>query len=333
MSGSKPDLDLKPDNGHPARSGIIPEELLKLRAYISAPYSVDTSVLRRALEDRRITPYELDELDPDGRSMTELLEDSLKQTDLVVAILAGGDSNNHILFELGFATAMKKRILAIVPPEGMEPINKIPFLLTGTQFLHARHDHEATVNRWLDYILKAPQGHASMTREPIRRTKPLGILADELLDRVRGVMVGPEGTSRELAFEEIIRTAIEASGIDNLYYSPKVVSESARADMAIWSDDFEPWLSNPVAVEVKGPLQRQAELAEAALQLTDVLGRTRDGWGLLIYQGEVLEPEAPWHSAPRVLFAPIEKFLELLRDRSLGDVLRRMRYSRVHGKG
>src|SRR5438046_2281272 len=117
MSRLQPSLGRGYEQGQTIPEDVVPQRTSPRKALISAPLTVDTSVLRRAMEERGITPLELDEVDAQGRSIPELLEDSLQRADFVVVVIGGGKANENVLFELGFAMALKKRILALVSPD------------------------------------------------------------------------------------------------------------------------------------------------------------------------------------------------------------------------
>jgi hypothetical protein len=275
------------------------------------------------MEERGIVPFELDEVAAGGRSIPELLEDCLKRADFVVAVVGGGKAKDNVLFELGFAMALKKRILAIVSPEADLP-------LSGILSLRTLPDNREAVEFGLDQILKAPEPRRHPRRKGIRKTKPLGPLADQLLDRIRASNE-PLG---EQDLEQILREVIQGSGIDSAYYaSERMVTPLAGADMAIWSDDFEPWVGNPLLIEMKSHPRSPSELQSALGELTKVLDNTHSEWGLLIYQGADFEPSKETFGDPRVFVLTIESLIESLRDSSLGDFLHRMRNLRVHGRG
>jgi hypothetical protein len=260
------------------------------KAFLSAPPTVDTSVLRRAMEERGIVPFELDEVAAGGRSIPELLEDCLKRADFVVAVVGGGKAADNVLFELGFATALKKRILAIVSPDADLP-------LSGILSLRTRPDNQEAVEFGLDQILKAPEPRRHPRRKGIQKTKPLGALADKLLDRIRNSKEALRGQD----LEELVRELIQGSGIDSSYYASEgKVPTAAGADIAVWSDDFEPWLGNPLLIELESNPRSQSELNSAIGELAKTLDNTHTEWGLLIYQGADFEPgeEAPPDPSP-----------------------------------
>jgi hypothetical protein len=323
MSQSRSNLEEIFEPGHAAQAGLIPEPPPVRRAFISAPASVDTGVIRQALESRGFAPYELDDVDTVGVSMPDLLEDCLKRADLVIAVLGGGKLGDNVLFELGYAAALKKRILALVPRDEELPISEIPYL-------RAQADNREAIDFGIDQILNAPRPRGETPRDEIQKTKPIGPLADELLSRVRGA----GALSRE-DLEEVIRAAIAASG-GAIISSSSVWSQSgdqAHLDLAIWSDDFEPWIGNPLMIGVDSALRDRLALKVALDQLTRSLDDTHTGWGLLIYRGPdfPLDDEVALH--PRVFVLKLEQFLDKLRETGLGDLLRGLRKLRVHGRG
>jgi hypothetical protein len=323
MSKFQPSLEEGSERGQMVQAEVIPRRPPNRKAFLSAPPTVDTSVLRRAMEERGIVPFELDEVAAGGRSIPELLEDCLKRADFVVVVVGDGKAKDNVLFELGFAMALKKRILAIVSPDADPP-------LSGILYLRTLPDNREAVEFGLDQILKAPKPRRHPRRKGIRKTKPLGPLADKLLDRIRG----SEEPLGKQDLEQILREVIEESGIDSAYYaSERMVTPISRADMAIWSDDFEPWVGNPLPIKLKSHPRSRSELQSALDELTQILDNTHSEWGLLIYQGADFEPSEQALGDPRVFVLTIERLLESLRDTSLGDFLHRMRNLRVHGRG
>ena len=119
MTKPRPDLAEMFERGQMEAVGVIQPLPPTRRAFHRGTLrSVDTSVIRHALESSRgIAPYEIDDLATAGVSIPEILEDCITCADLVVAVIGGGKAKENVLFELGFATALNNRILALVPPE------------------------------------------------------------------------------------------------------------------------------------------------------------------------------------------------------------------------
>jgi hypothetical protein len=322
MSNSRPTVDETFEQCQVVAAGAIPEPSPNLQAFISAPTSVDTSVIRQALERRGITPYEIDDLVEAGASITKLLDDCLDRADLVVAVLGGGKAKDNVLFELGYAMALKKRILALVQPGEEPPLSEIPYL-------RAAADNREAIEFGLDQILNAPWPGRKTPKDQVRKTRPIGDRADGLLHTLKAVL----GHPNEQALTEIVKEALCASGVESTSYSSEIMADNGRADFAIWSDDFEPWVGNPLVVEVRSRLARAADLDRSLDQLTTKLQNTHTAWGLLLFGVADFRIGAKAALHPRVFAMSIDEFLRSLKDTSLGEFLSHLRNLRVHGKG
>jgi hypothetical protein len=292
-----------------------------LQAFIAAPPATDTSVLREELDRRGIYAYELDEVASAGMSQTELIDESIRRADLVVVVL-GGEGRENVLVELGFALALKKRVLALVPPDSELPVEPVPYLRT-------RPDNREAIAFGLTQLLAAPGPSRPGKNDALLKTKPLGPIADELLRKWQVAGAQPD----EQKLEEIVHDALTASGIAVMSRSLTRGSDS-RADIAIWSDDFEPWVGNPFLIEVRTRIAGRGDLERVLGQISVLMEKTRTPWGLLLYCCEedgATAMETPRH--PRLFTLTIGQFLERLRETSLRNLLREMRNRRIHGKG
>ncbi len=290
----------------------------KKRALITAPASTDTSVIRQLLERQDFAPFTADELDMPGQSLSEILQTALGKAEIVVAILNGSAQSSNVFFELGFAQAMKKRVLLIVDAEEVMPM----VVASGLPYFRAQPNNSEAIQYVLAQFLGAsPHGRPS-PKAPMARTKPLGSRVDELLARLR--------ERNELAsgrgLDQIVIEALRQSGVSTV----SAVEAASRTDIAVWSDDLEPWVNNPFLIEVPFRLRTKAEAEEAIQSLAELMACRRVLWGLLIYQqaGFVIAKPSP---SARVLTLPAEEFLESLRESSFGDIIRRLRNERVHG--
>ncbi|MCI0461056.1 MAG: hypothetical protein L0Z62_29255 [Gemmataceae bacterium] len=319
MSKHKVSLEAIGERSQSEAARLLPNEENPRRAFIAAPASVDTSVLREALQRRGIVPYEMDEVDAPGLGLLDLLDDCVKKADLVVTVLGQGIKDNALV-ELGYALASKKRVLAIVPPGEDPPLPAVPYLRTLPT-------NREAIEFGLDRILSVPPGWRPAKKEPALRTKPLGSHADALLRQLHAAT-----PPREQDLEHVVQEALSASGITARNYSAEPTTEDGWADFAIWSDDFEPWVGNPLLIEVRAQLRGPTEREAALAQLTSLLDRTHTGWALLLHGGQEFGPQVEAAPHPRVFVLTIEQFLESLREQSLGELLRRMRNRRVHGK-
>lgn len=282
---------------------------------VSAPASVDISELRRMLESRGFTPVTLEETVEHGRTATEVLDDCIDRAEWVLFVLPHHGAKSNVFIELGYALAKRKRVLAIVPPDERPPLEDIPYLRTAL-------DNREAIGFRLDQMLSAPKVKGKPRKDSVKKTKPLGHVADDLLERVRADRA--HITEREAV--AILHTAIQESGVSAL--SSELTHADKGADLAVWSDDLEPLIENPVVIEVKRQLHG-GQYEQAVKQLSGYLDTSRAQVGLLIYVfGNI--PIDVGHD-PRIYVFSLEDFLSELKTAGFADLLFRMRNRRVHG--
>jgi hypothetical protein len=299
----------------PDGSYIRPE---KGSVFISAPASVDTSKLRETLEDRGFDPFTLEDTEAGGRSISELIDESIDRADLVLVVVPRrGTRNPNVFIELGYALAKKKRILALIPPDEESPLGDVPYLRTEL-------DNREAIGIGLDQVLAAPKGKGKSRRDGVNKTKPLGAAADRLLEQVRA----NRGQITETEFMGVVRRAIEESGVSTVVSEP--TASDRGVDLAVWSDDLEPLIKNPVVIELKSRLQGKEHFEQALAQLARALDMTHTQLGLLIYAASDGPTDEEAVHDPRILVFSLEDFLCLLKENGFGDLLRRARNVRAH---
>jgi hypothetical protein len=119
--------------------------------FVSAPAGIPLEVLRESLlahDMRPLIPRELSA----GTDWATELQRELAQADLVIGILPTGQQSGWVLFELGQAWALGRRILVIAPP-GSEPI---PSTLQRLLVLRVTPDNRQAIDFALDQWLSAP---------------------------------------------------------------------------------------------------------------------------------------------------------------------------------
>jgi hypothetical protein len=285
-------------------------------AFITAPAAADTSVIRDALRRRGYIPITLDEIPAPGRNAPDLLRKSILGADLVVAVIGDAALSSGVFYEIGFAQAMDKRILALAP------LSIIP-MFEGIACLRTEPTNREAIEFGLDQVLASPQPR----RRPVdegKITHPIGQRVDKLLAdyrRARGGLV-------ELSFMVSgVVLALAQSGVET---HSDVADHGDQIDMAVWSDDLDPWIGNPLLVVITVRLDEQG-LQRVAARLSSRLGQPPRGWGLIIC-GELGIPPAKVRATPNVLVVSLEEFLESLRVNGFGEYLSKLRIERLHAK-
>ncbi|WP_339911553.1 hypothetical protein [Symmachiella dynata] len=286
----------------------------KRTAFISAPLSTNTIGIRRILERQGIEAFTADQIVMPGCRLSDTLQEAIGRADVVVAIIDSAE-NSNVFFELGFAQALKKRTLILVDADV-----ESPFVAdVGTTFLRTKLDNTQAIEMGVSQLFKVPHHGTSVVA---KQTNSIGNLADELLAEVRGDL----GPRPEMRLEDILLRAIRASGIT-------ASSESGPdkgADIALWSEELAPWISNPLLVECRLHIHAKEELTKTIQQLQRTMKEATIVWALLVY---LHSDSDVWQEVriPQILPMSIEDLLDSMRTKSFAEVIRELRNQRVHG--
>jgi hypothetical protein len=288
-------------------------------AYISAPKSFDTRVLRDLLESKDVKTFSPDQLDLPGQNLSQILKQGMERADLVVGIIDATPESSFVFYELGLAQALNKATVVLL-------VGDVPastWLASGIPYFRFDPAKPTGLEFGISQILKVPH-HATRTMPFVsRRTHPIGAAADELLARLQA---GGDGI-REAELEAVIEQAIRESGVATVSQGGV---QNGCIDLAVWSDDLSPWVGNPFPIAIGLRLLRKAEVTAASNQLTLSMAAGTMFWGLLIHHLSAVDLDAML-GVPSILCISAQRFLEELRDRSFGDLIRGLRNQRVHG--
>jgi hypothetical protein len=287
------------------------------KCFISAPVNVDLSVLRTVLASKGIQAVMPFELEIVGSNFREQIEHAIQKADFFIAVLSRSGSAN-VFFELGFATAKLKRIVLLQTEEF-----EIPQNLSGFTILRADVRDGPKLSNVLDDFLKK-QRHLKPARQEIVRTRPLSTRATELIQHLKNL----QARATHAEFEKILTAAFKDSGIE-VVAEPQ--GKDRGYDFALWLDELNHLVGNPLLVEVKTKLSK----AEAKSLKSKFLKHrdTELGKALVVVflDGPEAIVQAESSGAPLILFVPAAVLLSALEEKSLGDFIRSERNRLVHG--
>ncbi len=289
--------------------------------FISAPAGTPLGVLRTSLQARGLrvlVPHDL----AAGTDWAAEIQKQLSQADLVIGVLTSVRQSPWVLFELGQASALGRRIV-LITPENADPI---PFALHQLLVLRIDLDNQEAIGFALDQLLAAPDRPKSA---PTPLTKPqfgeLGSRADDLLMSLDRSLAACDWQT----IEQVAADALRSSGTDVVVTSP---NHDNGASFAVWSDVLEPFVGNPLLIEVKAIIRGRTEATRAVRQLTSYLGASGSRWAILLYgDGPDPEDQAWSETPPNVLVLSLRSLLEALRSQAFPEVIRDLRNRRVHG--
>jgi hypothetical protein len=277
--------------------------------FISAPFGVDTSVIRNALEANSINWSDQTTLGL-STSWLENLDFVLQKTDFICAVLPETQHGN-ILFELGIAYGKGKPILAFVGPSA-----KVPSDLSALTYVRANPTDAELINTALVTFLR----HA-------KRSRPSRSQSRKTSAKPR-LHSGSPIAGHEL--EQRTASLLQDAGF--IVASPAEVKDRG-ADFAVWADELQSTLGNPLLVQVKGGSLTKSRIEEAAAQLRRYAESVQGRCALLVYwdkdQREFPIVSRGW---PLIIQLSGVELMRLVEENRLSDELLRRRNAAVHGE-
>jgi len=289
--------------------------------FISAPVRTDTSVLRQALERRGIRWSDAVSIRPSG-SILETIESGIAEADFVCVIVPKAPESISVFFEMGLALGKQRPVLAFIEPRVPIPSYFEGFTIART----ALQDSEA-LNLNLDAFLSHAQPR-KIKGTLSSRSRPKRVDTSWTKKALKSVQ-SKSGPLRAVEFERFVAKLLEGSGAQVSVANPLA---GRGADMAVWVDELQPSIGNPLLVEVKSGRLSEARLHEGEQQLRHYLSHINARMGLLVYwdsEGRRFTPRK--HEWPLVIRFSVEELISLVEKGQVVQAILRERNQLVHG--
>jgi hypothetical protein len=293
----------------------------KRTCYIVSSWKIDISPLVYALEKRNVTITRAEHTSPQF-SIADGIRDQIRDAEFVIGVLGRPQDNTNVYYEIGLAHGLDKRVLLF----STEPTLELPFNLEQLYIVRSALSNSDAIDFSIDQILSAPPLTEKRRSNKSKSTsKPLGNRATEFLNRLNNL--SQSGAARQL--EELVSDLLKACAVDVVAES---LSKDTGADFAIWSDELEPTVGNPLIVEVKQTLEQKSDIANVGKEIAKYLTNTGRSWVILLYQNGIEAGNPIWTKLPpTVLVFRLDELILQLRDTSLPDVVRIRRNQIAHG--
>lgn len=275
----------------------------KKRIFI-ATAELDIGEVRAAIQQLDLDAVTLEQVTAPGGTWSDSLRRCVAAADMVIGIMGDRRKEAYVFFELGVASALNKPTLLFLGPD--YPMDLVP--PSGLPYLRIDLRNADAVMFGLKQALAlsgrdlAPQPAGGFT------TRPIGPLADQLLEKL--------ARTNPREFEGLMYEAIKASGVPTMARGGGPDDEGI--DFAVWSNDLEPMITNPLLIECKSSLRTQSEVDASLGQMFRALGSIRNGCGIVLYKEiEKVPKQVP--RSPCVEFVSAEDFINGLRDTGLAE--------------
>jgi hypothetical protein len=183
---------------------MAPEGTARPRWFISAPAGIELGPLLAGLQRRGGAPYVLSDVAPLGANILQSVQQAIATADRVLVVLAGEAASLNSVFEAGMAAALGKPLVIVADPQV-----RVPSDLAGFLTVRARPDDLDAI----DFALDQAEGRfAASTRVAPATGRPLGSLADQLLDRASSILTLNDPAAIEREAVAVLVQALENSG-------------------------------------------------------------------------------------------------------------------------
>ena len=294
-------------------------KLTRRTCFISAPAEADTTILQNILNERGLSVL-IEQGDVKSNlSLGKNLLNAIVSSDFFIGVLQAGVDNSMVYYEIGIADGTGKRTLIFTSPSIKNSVKNIK----GSLYMRVAMDNREGMEFAIDQVIKAPEIEPKVEQTEKPKNKPIGKIAKDLLAELSK----PESTWGAHPEDAVIR-ALGSSGVNVLVRSKYWDS---GADMALWADELEGSVGNPLLIEVKQHISGSTSITRLANQLDSYLESSNAGWLLLLYLKGPEDDSDVWKQFPdSVIHLPVPKFLQYFEESNLVEIVKSLKTTAHH---
>jgi hypothetical protein len=249
-----------------------------------------------------------------GASFPDVIRRLIREADLFIVVFDKAPTQNpNLYFELGMASAYGKRAMIVAPPLP----DQLPAELSRYLVVRGGLENTAAFSFALDQLLAAPRPKKPTDDASRSTLKPIGDLAITLLDQLRD-LDREGGREREVALEEIVAAALQASGIAVIVPSNDPLHP--QTELAAWGNELRPLGANPLLIDVKYRLSSDS-LKQVVSTQHVLMDRAGTSYALVLYVYGDTGIKALRDLPGSILLLRIEDLLARLRTERFDEVL------------
>lgn len=288
--------------------------------FISAPLGFDTEPLRNTLKRHAVAWIDPSRFEP-GSLIQESLRDAIKDADFVCAVIPRNREYSNVLFEIGVAAGLGCPVVAFVDPKV-----EILFDINASLYVSADLSQTAAIDFQLDAFLRRPRKRPSVHPSPHKvKAKLKSPDTTRVLALLKSLRRRPDNAAEIVReFESALAKLLMQNGFE---VSMRPAQEHKGADMAVWLDGVEPYVRNPILVDVK--VRLPLEDSQAVRRLHRHVLDSAAGMGILLYALGGMH-RRPDHELADVLVMSVTTLVEELSAGTLQDRILAHRNRLIH---
>ena len=294
-------------------------KLTRRTCFISAPAEADTTIRQNILNERGLSVL-IEQGDVKSNlSLGKNLLNAIVSSDFFIGVLQAGVDNSMVYYEIGIADGTGKRTLIFTSPSIKNSVKNIK----GSLYMRVAMDNREGMEFAIDQVIKAPEIEPKVEQTEKPKNEPIEKSEKDLLAETSKA----ESTWGGHPEDAVIR-ALGSSGVNVLVRSKYWDS---GADMALWADELEGSVGNPLLIEVKQHISGSTSITRLANQLDSYLESSNAGWLLLLYLKGPEDDSDVWKQFPdSVIHLPVPKFLQYFEESNLVEIVKSLKTTAHH---
>jgi hypothetical protein len=278
-----------------------------------------------ALRKSGFEPFFFSDFVQTAKTAVSQIRSAFRSVDLVIVLLVHGRALENVFFEMGIALGMARPIIIFADPGVELPIGLSGIRLHRTDLTDLA-DLVPTVEKFTN--TKAPSdaharvgsaGSVSSSLAPDRG--PSREKLNAAIAAIRNAQAHGVGVT-SIHLERLITELFKSADL-RVVEAPQQVRRRVRVpDLAVWIDDVQKEIGNPIAVEIKASLYENA-LDDVTSQLTASLRSVDAKAGILIHtNSNIRRAHNLFQTSPLIFIFTIDELLNVVENSSLSTALK-----------
>ena len=287
--------------------------------FVIAPVGAPVTSLLEELRKSRFEPFFISDFLTSRQKESSKVRAAFKSVDVVVALLFTEYPLENVFFELGIAIGLARPTIVFA-----EPGARLPDAFGGIQIrrvnLSEPNQLVPEINRFLEPKPTIQELRPIYDR-PVRKISEPRPRRDRLIDALRGLQESQSARLSDTSLQQELTNVFANAGA-TVVQAPHHGTSRFEIDLALWVDDIQREIGNPVAVEVKSRLS-QGLLSEVKSRLAQSLGSVGATAGIIVHGGQSMQlPDHVAQSAPLIFVFSVDELANLLQEQTLANLLK-----------
>lgn len=291
-----------------------------MRCFVAREYSVSTEIIcsvDKVLDELNIERIDAFSVEPGEKIGTSIIS-MILDSDFVIAILNGTSAN--VLFEIGLAVGSNKSVFLLV-----EENMVLPFDLKGMTYIKINDKLSENMLLPLRCFIQGMHNRKDLELVTPKYAKS-EIEEKQFFEKLQDIKTNGNG----MQFEKFVVDFFEQ--IKNQYTTSKYArdSQDVSYDLALWIDELEGQIYNPILFELKFGKMNQSRMDEIAKR---AMSSVDNGQMIIVLYCNTNNTVFSYTSQyPGIIIVSFEKFMQAVFKYGLAKAILLLRNSVAHGR-